>query len=390
MKVNPADRTCLVQEYYFAKKLQQIAQLCAMGKDIINLGIGSPDMMPSENVINALNVSAVKENSHGYQSYKGIPGLRKAFSEWYKRDFGVSIDPEKEILPLIGSKEGIMHISMAFINKGDKVLIPDPGYPAYASSAKLCGAETLIYDLVSQNSWYPDFEAIEKNDLTGVKLMWVNYPNMPTGCKASEKLFTDLVNFGIKHNILIINDNPYSFILNNKPLSILAIEGSKEIALELNSLSKSHNMAGWRIGMVAGNEEYIRHIHLVKSNMDSGMFLPLQMAAIEALRSTPDWYSRLNEAYLKRRVIVYKLLDLLGCTYESDQNGLFVWAGIPHHWTNSEVFSDFLLDEYEIFITPGTTFGLNGLDYIRISLCVTETRLNECIQRIENKNTNIL
>lgn len=390
MKVKPADRTNQVQEYYFSKKLQQIAKLTSQGIDVINLGIGNPDMMPPENVINILRESATKSNAHGYQSYTGIPGLRKAFSEWYKREFFVSIDPDKEILLLMGSKEGIMHISMSFLNNGDKVLIPDPGYPAYASSARLCGAKVINYDLLAENQWHPDFEAIEKNDLSGVKLMWVNFPNMPTGKKASKKLFEDLVKFGLKHNILIVNDNPYSFILNNEPLSILAIEGSKEIALELNSLSKSHNMAGWRIGMIAGNEDYLRSIHLVKSNMDSGMFLPLQLAAIEALKSTKDWYDKLNSVYLKRRLIVYQLLDLLGCTYEKDQNGLFVWAKIPHRWNNSEIFSDFLLEEYEIFITPGTTFGLNGIDFIRASLCVTEARFNECINRIENKNNKIL
>jgi LL-diaminopimelate aminotransferase len=390
MKVKPADRTCQIQEYYFSKKLQQIAQLSAQGIDVINLGIGNPDMMPSENVINRLKESAGYTNAHGYQSYKGVPELRRAFSQWYKREFSVSIDPEKEILPLMGSKEGIMHISMAFLNNGDKVLIPDPGYPVYASAAKLCGAEIVNYDLLAENSWYPDFKIIEKINLSGVKLMWVNYPNMPTGSKASIQLFKGLINFGLRHNILIVNDNPYSFILNNEPLSILSIERSKEIALELNSLSKSHNMAGWRIGMVAGNEEYIRYIHQVKSNMDSGMFLPLQLAAVEALKSTSAWYEKLNSSYLKRRIIAFCLLDLLGCIYEKDQNGLFVWARIPDRWANSEIFSDFLLEEYGIFITPGTTFGLNGQDYIRVSLCVTESRFNECIQRIENANKKIL
>jgi LL-diaminopimelate aminotransferase len=390
MKVKPADRTSAIQEYYFSKKLQQLAQMTASGIDIINLGIGNPDMMPSENVINRLRESAEQTNAHGYQSYKGIPGLRKAFSEWYKREFSVSIDPEKEILPLIGSKEGIMHISMAYLNKGDKVLVPDPGYPVYASAAKLCGAEVVYYDLLPENSWYPDFKAIEMNDLTGVKIMWVNYPNMPTGAKASVQLFKDLIKFGLKHNMLIINDNPYSFILNTKPLSLLSVEGSKEIALELNSLSKSHNMAGWRIGMVAGNEDYIKYIHEVKSNMDSGMFLPVQLAAIEALKSTSEWYEKLNKTYMKRRIIVHLLLDLLGCKYEKDQNGLFVWARIPYGWTNSEIFSDNLLEKYRIFITPGTTFGLNGSDFVRVTLCVTEARLNECLQRVKDKNNEII
>lgn len=385
MKVSPANRTQQVEEYYFSKKLQEIAQLTAKGIDVINLGIGNPDMMPAENVISKLRETAENKKAHGYQTYKGIPELRKAFSEWYKREFSVTLSPEKEILPLIGSKEGIMHISMAFINEGDKVLIPNPGYPAYASSTKLCGGEVIYYDLVSENSWYPDFSEIEKNDLSKVKLMWVNYPNMPTGKKASKKLFQDLVNFGLKHNILIINDNPYSFILNDAPMSILSAEGSMDIALELNSLSKSHNMAGWRIGMVAGHQEYIGHIHQVKSNMDSGMFLPLQLAATEALKLGSDWYAQLNAVYQKRRIVVYRLLDLLGCTYEKDQNGLFVWAGMPEKWTNSEQFSDFLLNEYEIFITPGTTFGSNGKNFIRISLCITEPRLEECIKRIENK-----
>jgi LL-diaminopimelate aminotransferase len=389
MKVKPAERTCQVQEYYFSMKLQQIAQLSAKGIDVINLGIGNPDMMPPENVINRLKESAGEKNAHGYQTYKGIPVLRRAFSEWYKREFSVSIDPEKEILILVGAKEGIMHISMAFLNNGDKVLVPDPGYPAYASAAKLSGADVISYNLCAENSWYPDFKSIEKNDLSGVKIMWVNYPNMPTGQKASAQLFKDLVGFGLKHNMLIINDNPYSFILNNEPLSILSVDGSSEIALELNSLSKSHNMAGWRIGMVAGNEGYIKYIHQVKTNMDSGMFLPLQLAAVEALKSTSDWYAKLNASYLKRRIIVFRLLDMLGCIYEKDQNGLFVWARIPHRWTNSETFSDFLLEEFGIFITPGTTFGLNGQGYVRVSLCVTEARFNECIQRIENDKTKL-
>ena len=385
MKVKPADRTSTVQEYYFAKKLAELAKMIASGIDIINLGIGNPDRMPAPNVIEKLKETADKPNAHGYQSYKGIPALRKGFSEWYKKEFSVSLDPDSEILPLIGSKEGIMHISMAYLNAGDKVLVPDPGYPTYAAASKLCGAEVIYYDLFESNSYYPDFKTIEKCDLSGVKIMWVNYPNMPTGAKASEKLFKDLINFGLKHNILIVNDNPYSFILNDKPLSLLSVEGSKEIAMELNSMSKSHNMAGWRMGMLAGGSEYIKYVHEVKSNMDSGMFLPLQVAAIEALKLTSDWFEKLNEVYLKRRLLVYQLLDKLGCTYDKEQGGLFVWARIPENWKSSEKFSDYIIDEFRIFITPGTTFGQNGNDYIRVSLCITEERFKECIQRIESK-----
>lgn len=385
MKVKPAERTSAIQEYYFAKKLAELAKMIAGGVDVINLGIGNPDQMPSETVIQKLKEMAEKPNAHGYQSYKGIPALRNGFSEWYKREFSVSLDPENEILPLIGSKEGIMHISMAYLNAGDKVLVPDPGYPAYASAAKLCGAKVVNYDLLEVNSYYPDFKAIESNDLEGVKIMWVNYPNMPTGTSATKQLFNDLVKFGLKHNILIVNDNPYSFILNKNPLSILSVAGSKEIALELNSLSKSHNMAGWRMGMVAGSAEYIKYIHEVKSNMDSGMFLPLQAAAAEALKLTTDWYDKINEVYLRRRILVYSLLDKLGCTYDKEQNGLFVWARIPAIWKGSEKYSDYILDEYRIFITPGTTFGLNGNNYVRVSLCITEERFKECINRIESK-----
>jgi LL-diaminopimelate aminotransferase len=384
MKVKPADRTSAIQEYYFAKKLAELAKMIANGVDVINLGIGNPDQMPSETVIEKLKETAEKSNAHGYQSYKGIPALRKGFSEWYTREFSVSLDPENEILPLIGSKEGIMHISMAYLNEGDKVLVPDPGYPAYASAAKLCGAKVVNYDLLEKHSYYPDFKAIENKDLSGVKIMWVNYPNMPTGAKATTELFNDLIKFGLKHNILIINDNPYSFILNENPLSILSVAGSKEIALELNSLSKSHNMAGWRMGMVAGSAEYIKYIHEVKSNMDSGMFLPLQMAAAEALKLTTDWYKKINEVYFRRRILVYLLLDKLGCSYNKEQKGLFVWARIPERWNGSEKFSDYILDEFRIFITPGTTFGLNGNNYVRVSLCITEERFKECIQRIEN------
>ena len=385
MKVKPADRTATVQEYYFAKKLAELAKMAACGIDIINLGIGNPDRMPAPNVIEKLKETADMPNAHGYQSYKGIPALRKGFSDWYKKEFSVSLDPDSEILPLIGSKEGIMHISLAYLNSGDKVLVPDPGYPTYSAASKLSGAEVICYDLLESNSYYPDFKAIEKNNLSGVKIMWVNYPNMPTGAKASEKLFKDLINFGLKHNILIINDNPYSFILNDKPLSLLSVEGSKEIAMELNSMSKSHNMAGWRMGMLAGGSEYIKYVHEVKSNMDSGMFLPLQRAAIEALKLTSDWYEKLNEVYLKRRLLVYNLLDKLGCTYDKEQGGLFVWARIPENWNGSEKFSDYIIDEFRIFITPGTTFGLNGNDYVRVSLCITEERFKECIQRIESK-----
>jgi len=372
MIVKPAKRTESVQEYYFSKKLAQIDKMRRDGADIINLGIGSPDQMPSENTINALVNEARKPGSHGYQSYTGILSLRKAFAEWYRKYFGTELDPEGEILPLMGSKEGIMHISMAFVNPGDEVLVPDPGYPTYSSVTNLVGGIVRNYDLSEKTGWLPDFDSLEKSDLSKVKLMWVNYPHMPTGTKGSLQLFERLVSFAVKHSILLCNDNPYSFILNNDYHSILSVEGARDIALELNSLSKSQNMAGWRIGMVAGNRDYIKEILKVKSNMDSGMFLGLQAAAVEALNAPDSWYDTVNEVYIKRRKIVEELMDLLKCSYDRKQTGLFVWGRIPDNIASCEEFVEEILQKTHVFITPGFIFGKNGESYIRISLCATE------------------
>ncbi len=383
MIVKPAKRTESVQEYYFSKKLAQIDKMRRDGADIINLGIGSPDQMPSENTINALVNEARKPGSHGYQSYTGILSLRKAFAEWYRKYFGTELDPEGEILPLMGSKEGIMHISMAFVNPGDEVLVPDPGYPTYASVTNLVGGIVRNYNLSEKTGWLPDFDSLEKSDLSKVKLMWVNYPHMPTGTKGSLQLFERLVSFAVKHSILLCNDNPYSFILNNDYHSILSVEGARDIALELNSLSKSQNMAGWRIGMVAGNRDYIKEILKVKSNMDSGMFLGLQAAAVEALNAPDSWYDTVNEVYIKRRKIVEELMDLLKCSYDRKQTGLFVWGRIPDNIASCEEFVEEILQKTHVFITPGFIFGRNGERYIRISLCATEVKLEEAKKRLK-------
>jgi aspartate/methionine/tyrosine aminotransferase len=356
------------------------------GADIINLGIGSPDQPPSDNTIRRLEDEARKPGVHGYQSYNGSPALRKAFSDWYLKYFRVKLDPENEILPLMGSKEGIMHISMAFINPGDEVLIPNPGYPTYTSVTSLVGGRIRYYDLIEKNGWFPDLEALEKSDLSKVKLMWTNYPNMPTGVKGSIILFRKLVSFSLDHNILLCNDNPYSFILNKDYLSILAVEGAMETAIELNSLSKSHNMAGWRIGMAAGNKEYISNILKVKSNMDSGMFLPLQMAAVEALNSPEAWYDKVNEAYIVRRKTSESIMDLLGCRFSKDQSGLFVWGRIPEKIESCEMFVDEILNNAHVFLTPGFIFGSQGERYIRISLCADNERLKEARKRIASLN----
>jgi hypothetical protein len=384
MKVKPALRTDNVQEYYFSQKLAQIDRMRREGLDIINLGIGSPDQPPSENTVTALISEARKPTSHGYQSYTGIPVLRKAFSEWYNRYFHVSLNPDNEILLLMGSKEGIMHISLAFVNQGDEVLVPDPGYPTYSSVTELAGGIIRKYELSGENGWLPDLASLEKTDLSRVKLMWVNYPNMPTGTKGSMDLFKKLVDFCRKNEILLVNDNPYSFILNDEYLSVLAVEGAKETALELNSLSKSHNMAGWRVGMVAGHSEYIRTILKVKSNMDSGMFLGMQMAAVEALNNEEPWFNSVNEIYRKRRKVVEEIMDLLHCRYDKAQVGLFVWGRIPDEITDCEKYIEDILNKSHVFITPGFIFGKTGERYIRISLCATEEKLIEAKKRIAN------
>ena len=386
MKVRPADRTGNVQEYYFSQKLAQIDKMRREGADIINLGIGSPDQPPSENTISSLIAEVKKPTSHGYQSYTGIPALRKAFSDWYKKYFHVELNPENEILPLMGSKEGIMHLSMAFINPGDEVLVPDPGYPTYSSVTNLVGGKVRKYDLDEKRGWLPDLEALEKSDLSKVKLMWVNYPHMPTGTRGSMVLFEKLIAFSQKQGILLCNDNPYSFILNKEYHSLLAVDGAKETALELNSLSKSQNMAGWRIGMVAGHSEYIRNVLKVKSNMDSGMFLPLQIAAAEALNNPESWYDTVNTVYIMRRKIVEEIMDILNCKYEKSQVGLFVWGRIPEDISNCEMYVEEILNKTYVFITPGFIFGKNGERYIRISLCATEEKLTEAKNRILNSN----
>ena len=382
MIVKPADRTGNVQEYYFSQKLAQIDKMRREGSDVINLGIGSPDQPPSENTVSALIAEAKKSDSHGYQSYTGIPALRKAFSEWYKKYFHVNLNPDNEILLLMGSKEGIMHISMAFVNPGDEVLVPDPGYPTYSSVTYLVGGIVRKYDLSEESGWLPDLESLEKSDLSKVKLMWVNYPHMPTGVKGSIDLFEKLVAFSQRHGILLCNDNPYSFILNNDYKSLLSVDGAKETVLELNSLSKSHNMAGWRIGMVAGHSDYIKSVLKVKSNMDSGMFLAMQMAAVEALNNHESWYTSINTVYTRRRKIVEEIMDLLNCRYDKTQVGLFVWGRIPEDIPDCESYIEEMLMKTLVFITPGFIFGRNGERYIRISLCATEEKLNEAKNRI--------
>lgn len=382
MKVKPAERTNSVREYYFSAKLRQIEEMRAAGADIINLGIGSPDQPPSVNTVAKLSEEARKPNVHGYQSYNGSPVLRKAFAGWYQKYFNVTLDPVSEILPLMGSKEGIMHISMAFVDPGDEVLVPDPGYPTYSSVTNLVGGTVRSYVLDEKSDWQPDLKTLEKEDLSKVKLMWTNYPNMPTGAKGSAELFIRLVSFAMEHDILLVNDNPYSFILNNEYLSLLSVKGAMETALELNSLSKSHNMAGWRIGMVAGSSEYIRTILKVKSNMDSGMFLPMQLAAAEALQNPESWYDTVNRTYKQRRKTAESIMNLLDCKFNPDQTGLFLWGRLPEGRQGAEPFVEDILQKAHVFLTPGFIFGSRGERYIRISLCATEERLEEARQRI--------
>lgn len=382
MTIKPADRTRQVQEYYFSRKLAQIDKMRREGADIINLGIGSPDQPPSGETISSLAAEANKPGSHGYQSYTGIPALRKAFADWYRKYFRVELNPDNEILPLMGSKEGIMHVSMAFVNPGDEVLVPDPGYPTYSSVTNLVGGTVRRYDLTRENNWYPDFDSLENSDLSRVKLMWVNYPHMPTGTPASPFLFERIIAFAKKHNILVVNDNPYSFILNNEYHSILETEGSKQIAMELNSLSKSHNMAGWRIGMIAGDKEFVSEVLKVKSNMDSGMFLGLQAAAVTALKNPGSWYEKVNSVYRSRRKVVEEIMGILKCEFDPKQTGLFMWGKIPDSVNSCEDFIEKILNEKHVFITPGFIFGDNGSRYIRISLCATEKKLNEAKERL--------
>ena len=382
--IQTAKRLGQVKEYYFSTKLREIGRMLKEGYDVINLGIGSPDLIPPTEVIEELLIQSNRPDVHAYQSYQGIPELREAFSNWYLKWFNVALDPNSEVLPLIGSKEGIMHISMTYLEQGDEVLVPNPGYPAYAAVARLTGATIRSYNLDAINGWLPDLNELESTDLSKVKIMWVNYPNMPTGAKAKIAFFERLIVFGRKHEILICNDNPYAFILNNEPLSILSVDGAKEVALELNSLSKAHNMAGWRIGMVAGDAEHLKNILRFKSNMDSGMFKPAQLAAVKALNISKDWYQQLNEVYTRRRQLVFQLLDELDCTYNTEQSGLFVWAKINPSYQDAFAVSDFLLEQSHVFVTPGGIFGSQGNSYIRISLCKDEKTLKTAIQRIKN------
>ncbi|KAA5826323.1 aminotransferase class I/II-fold pyridoxal phosphate-dependent enzyme [Algibacter amylolyticus] len=380
--IEPAKRLQTVEEYYFSKKLREVNLLIANGKPVINLGIGSPDLQPPKKVLSAISASFENPIAHKYQSYQGLPELRDAISRFYKTQFSVNISPSTEVLPLMGSKEGIMHISMAYLNEGDEVLIPNPGYPTYQSVTKLVGAKGVLYELDEANNWMPDFKALESQDLSKVKIMWVNYPHMPTGAKPTKYVFEELVAFGKRHNILIVNDNPYSFILNDAPKSILNVEGAKDVCLELNSLSKTFNMAGWRVGMVLGSSEHISNILKVKSNMDSGMFYGIQKGAIEALKCSSMWFATLNNVYKERRDLVWQLADALNCTYDKEATGLFVWAKLPAY-LKAEEFIDLVLKENHIFITPGTIFGTKGEGYIRFSLCASTEVLEEAIARVK-------
>ena len=372
-----------IGEYYFSQKLREIDELNKQGKNIINLGIGSPDLPPHPDVIKVLQEESAKPNVHAYQNYKGSPVLRNAVKDWYKQWYGVELNADTEILPLIGSKEGIMHICMTYLNEGDEALVPNPGYPTYRSAVKLAGGTCVDYLLTAENNWFPDFTALEKTNLSKVKLMWVNYPQMPTGQLPDQQLFQQLVTFGKKHHILICHDNPYSFILNDKPASLLSTEGAKEVVVELNSLSKSQNMAGWRVGTLCGAKERINEILRFKSNMDSGMFLPVQLAAAKALSLGKDWYDSVNTVYKQRRVKVFELLDELGCQFSRNQVGMFVWAEIPAGYTNGFALSDEVLYNAHVFITPGGIFGSAGEQYIRISLCGSIEKFEEAIQRIK-------
>jgi LL-diaminopimelate aminotransferase len=374
-----------IGEYYFSQKLREIDELNKAGKQVINLGIGSPDMPPHPEVIKTLYDEALKSNQHGYQNYKGSPVLRNAISKWYKKWYDVELNPETEILPLIGSKEGIMHICMTYLNEGDEVLIPNPGYPTYRAAASIAGANIVEYELKEENKWYPDFNALEKMDIKKAKLMFVNYPQMPTGKLPTKELFVQLIVFAKKHNILLVHDNPYSFILNDKPMSLLSVEGAKEVAIELNSLSKSHNMAGWRVGMLVAAKERVDDVLRFKSNMDSGMFLPVQLAAAKALELGKEWHDEVNRVYRARREKVFQLLELLNCSFDKSQAGLFVWASVPSSYKDGYALSDKILHGSNVFITPGGIFGSAGNKYVRISLCATEQKIDEAIQRIKTK-----
>lgn len=379
----PAERVNSVSEYYFSKKLKEVAEMNAAGKNVINLGVGSPDLPPSLKAVETLCEEAHKPDTHGYQPYVGIPELRKAFAAWYKQWYHVELNPQTEIQPLIGSKEGILHISLTFLNPGDGVLVPNPGYPTYSSVSKLVGARLIPYELKEELDWQPDFEALEAMDLSGVKLMWINYPNMPTGANATVELFEKIVAFGKKHGIIICHDNPYSFILNEKPLSILSITGAKDICIEMNSMSKAHNMPGWRMAMLGSNEQFVQWILKVKSNIDSGQFKPMQMAAVEALKCGQEWHNSMNQTYRNRRNLAGQIMDALGCIYDEKQVGMFLWGKIPATVQSGEALANSVLYEANVFITPGFIFGSQGERYVRISLCCKEQTLQEALNRIK-------
>ncbi len=384
IKIKASERLGEVKEYYFSTKLREIAQMNAQGKNVLNLGIGSPDLSPHPSIIRSLHDHSNNPRNHAYQNYKGIPELRNGFSEWYKKYFNVEINPENEILPLIGSKEGIMHISMSFLNEGDEVLVPNPGYPAYAAVTKLAGGKIIPYSLTEEHNWLPKLKELSQKDLSRVKIMWVNYPNMPTGAIAPISFFEELIQFGKEHGILIINDNPYAFILNNNPTSILSVTGAKETALELNSLSKAQNMAGWRMGALLGKKEFIDIVLRFKSNMDSGMFKPLQLAATKALQLDRKWYDDLNDIYRERQKQVFKIMDSLSCSYDKNQKGMFVWGKIPSDIKDGFELSDKILYQNLVFITPGGIFGSNGNHYIRISLCSPTEIFEQALDRIKS------
>jgi aspartate/methionine/tyrosine aminotransferase len=391
MIIETAKRLGQVQEYYFSVKLHEVRKLQDSGKDVINLGVGSPDLFPSEETVEALIRSASQQGNHGYQPYKGIASFRKAIASWYQHMYGVDLNPDTEILPLIGSKEGITHISLAFLDEGDQVLIPELGYPTYKSVSEMVGAKVITYPLVEENNYEPDWDFLENGDWSKVKLMWVNYPHMPTGAPANRQLFERLVAFGKAKKVLICHDNPYSLILNeSKPISLLSVEGSKEVCLEMNSMSKSFNMAGWRIGWVSGAKDYLEAVVKIKTNVDSGMFLPIQEAAVAALKNTHEWHEQRNTIYRRRKQLVYQILNLLQCTYRTDQQGLFVWAKVPSSIQSVEKFVDHLLHEKHVFITPGFIFGQKGKRFIRLSLCTSEDRLGQVVNRLQNLQLPVL
>lgn len=389
--IQPANRLQKVEEYYFSRKLKEVARLNKEGLDIISLAIGSPDMPPSQQTVDKLCEVARTPSAHGYQPTMGTPELRQAIAAFYDRWYGVSLDAATEVLPLIGSKEGILHVTLALVNPGDKVLVPNPGYPTYTSLSRLLGAEVVNYDLRENDGWQPDFDALECMDLTGVKLMWTNYPNMPTGGKARRETYEKLVSFARSHDIVVVNDNPYSFILSEEHLSLMQVPGAKDCCIEFNSMSKSHNMPGWRVGMCVSNATMISWILKVKSNIDSGTFRGIQLAAAEALTgNTEQWHREANIAtYRRRRDIAERIMKALGCTFDAEQVGMFLWGRIPDSYDNVEQLTEQVLHEARVFITPGFIFGSNGERYIRISLCAKDERMEEALERIVTMTNNI-